>query len=300
MPPNHESVLRRLQSDAPKERLEIARYLAQHAEPQHEHALREAIARERILWITSALRRALARITPDPELESTVQLTDRDDLPQGFAAQVYSEALETTTSQLMHEIEPLLGSLRLAAEAEIADFQQSTTRRTIDRLDEFLEALARLRRAASAPKIEEFSLDETIQRCIQETPYPADIVVQKSGAQPCIVEGDSGLVSLAFTNGLRNAIDATCEIKDTSARVPIAIAWGTTDVDSWVSIVDAGIGFKGNILRAFEIGTTTKEGHLGMGLATANQAASSMGGRVVLVPNERGVRFEMRWPQKTT
>ncbi len=280
--------------------MEAARYFAEHAEPAHEQQLREAVASESVLWIKGALRRALARISPTPEPDASIDSIDRDDLPEGFAAQVYADALETTASQIMHEIEPLLGSLRLAAEAEIPNFDGSETRRGLDRLDEFLAALSRLRRAASAPKIEEFLLDEVVQRCIQETPTPDGIHIQKSGPQPCIVEGDSSLVALAFANGLRNAIEATNALPIDAPRVAITVAWGTTDVDYWVSIVDLGIGFKGNLHRAFDIGTTTKLGHLGMGLTTASQAATSMSGRVLLVPNERGVRFEMRWPKPTS
>ena len=294
MSPNPELLLRRLRSISPKDRLEAARYFAEHAEPAHERAIREAIAAESVLWIKGALRRALARISPTPEPETSI---DRDDLPEGFAAQVYAEALETTASQLMHEIEPLLGSLRLAAESEIPNFEVSATARVLNRLDEFLAALSRLRHAATAPKIEEFSLDETVQRCIQEMPIPAGISLQRAGPQPCVVEGDSSLVSLSFTNGLRNALEATVAAGGASVDLPITIAWGTTDVDYWVSIVDLGIGFKGNLQRAFDIGTTTKSGHLGMGLATARQALTSMSGRILLVPNERGVRFEMRWPR---
>jgi signal transduction histidine kinase len=292
-------MFRRLRSDSATERLEAARYFAQYALPEHERPLREAVARERVLWIKSALRRALARISPTPALDTANGSIDRDDLPAGFAAQVYAEALEMTASQLMHEIEPLLGSLRLAAETEVKDFDLSGTRRALDRLDEFFAALSRLRRAASAPKSEEFSLDETIQRCIEDTQIPETIQVQRAGTQPCIVEGDSSLVSMSFANGLRNAVEATVAAGGDSGRLPIAIGWGTTDVDNWVSVVDVGIGFKGNLQRAFDIGTTTKAGHLGMGLAIANQAMASMGGRIVLVPNDRGVRFEMRWPKKT-
>lgn len=299
MPINTEALVRQLRSDSPKERLEAARYLAVHALPEHEQVLREAVALESVLWIRSALRRALARISPIPELELIDRSIDRDDLPEGFAAQVYAEALETTASQLMHEIEPLLGGLRLAAEAEVMDFEHSSTGRWLDRLDQFLEALAHLRRAASSPKSEEISLDETIQRCIQETSVPDGIQIQKAGPQPCVVEGDGGLVALTFTNGLRNAVEATSKVGGDLARLPISVSWGTTDVDNWISIVDVGIGFKGNLKRAFEIGATTKSGHLGMGLAIANQAVESMGGQVILVPNERGVRFEMRWPKKT-
>jgi signal transduction histidine kinase len=192
----------------------------------------------------------------------------------------------------------MLGTLRLAAETEVPNFDESKTRRNIDRLDDLLSALSRLRRAASAPKIEEFPLDEMVIRLIQETNIPDGLQIQKAGPQPCIVEGDGGLVSLCLTNGLRNAIEATVEVGSDLNRLPIAVAWGTTDVDCWVSIVDLGVGFKGNLQRAFDIGTTTKAGHLGMGLATAKQALASMGGQAMLIPNERGVRFEMRWPKK--
>jgi signal transduction histidine kinase len=152
----------------------------------------------------------------------------------------------------------------------------------------------------SAPKIEEFPLDEVVQRLIQETQLPSGPQIQKAGPQPCVVEGDCGLVSLCLTNGLRNAIEASLEVGGDIGRVPTAVAWGTTDVDYWVSVVDLGVGFKGNLQRAFDIGTTIKAGHLGMGLATARQALLSMGGQVILIPNERGVRFEMRWPKKVT
>jgi signal transduction histidine kinase len=294
MPPNPDAYLRRLRSASNKERLEAARYFAENALPAHEQALREAVATETVLWIKGALRRALARITPEPTGHSSL---DSEDLPEGFAAQVYAEALETTTSQLIHEIEPLLGSLRLAAETEVPEFANSATCRSLDRLDQFVDALSRLRRAASAPRVEEFSLDEVVQRCIQEAAVPDSLSVLKSGPQPCIVEGDSGLVALSFTNGLRNAIEATVAAGGDASERPVTVAWGTTDKDYWISIVDVGIGFKGNLQRAFTIGATTKSGHLGMGLAIANQAVSSMSGRVLLVPNERGVRFEMRWPR---
>jgi hypothetical protein len=101
-------------------------------------------------------------------------------------------------SQLMHEIEPLLGSLRLPAESKVASFDASATRLALDRLDEFLAALSRLRRAASAPKMEEFSLDETVHRCVQEARAPNGIQIQKSGPQPCIAEGDSLLFRAGY------------------------------------------------------------------------------------------------------
>jgi signal transduction histidine kinase len=298
MPPNADTYHRRLKSKSSTIRLEAARYFADHAEVHDEHPLREALANERVQWIRSALQRAIARVSPQSTNGAFKPPIDRDDLPAGFAAQVHAEALETTASQLMHEIEPLLGTLRVAAMEEITDFDDSDTRRALDRLDDFLSALSRLRKAAGAPKSEEFALDETIQRCIDDTPNVEGVPIQSAGPKPCIVEGDSSLISLAFCNGLRNAIEATVAAGGNLAERPIVVSWQTTNTECWISIVDTGIGFKGNLERAFQIGTTTKAGHLGMGLAIADQSLTSMGGQVILVPNERGVRFEMRWPIK--
>ncbi len=297
MPQSAEHFLRRLQSETQTERLEAARYFATHAVASHENALRNALVRERVHWIRAALKRALARILPNAEFSSAEVSVDLDDLPERLAAQVYADALETAASQLIHEIEPILGTLRLAAEGEIPNFAESSTSRNLDRLDNLLAALSRLRRAAGAPKSEEFSLDEAVQRCIQETQVPEGIHVQKSGPLQCIVTGDGSLISMCLNNGLRNAIEATSALSGDTNTHPITFAWGQTDVDYWISIVDSGVGFKGNLQKAFEIGTTTKEGHLGMGLAIAKQALVSMGGELLLVPNARGVRFEMRWPK---
>lgn len=292
-----EHFLRRLKSETQTERLEAARYFASHAVAAHENALRDALARERVLWIRAALKRALAKILPNAEFASSENSVDTDDVPERFAAQVYADALETAASQLIHEIEPVLGTLRLAAEGEVQNFSESNTCRNLARLDSLLAAFSRLRRAASAPKVEEFSLDEAVQRCIQETQIPDGIQIQRAGPLPCIVNGDSSLISLCLANGLRNAIEATAALSGDTRKPPITVAWGQTDIDYWVSVLDSGVGFKGNLRRAFEIGTTTKEGHLGMGLAIANQAIGSMGGKLLLVPNARGVRFEMRWPK---
>jgi signal transduction histidine kinase len=300
MPSNPEALLRKLRSPSATERLEAARYFAEHAGPDDEKRLREAASRETVTWIKSALRRALARISPDVQMTDSSDSVDADELPKGFASQIFAEALETTTAQLLHEVEPLLGSLRLSAESEIADFEQSHTRQNLDRLDEFLGALSRLRRAASAPKIEEFSLDEVVNRCIADLVLPPELQVLRAGPIQCVVEADRSLISLCLSNGLRNAVEATVATGGSLDELPITISWGSTDIDNWVSILDLGIGFKGVLQKAFEIGSTTKEGHLGMGLAIVDQSMTSMAGRSALVPNERGVRFEIRWPKKTS
>lgn len=290
-----ETALRHLRSDEASERLEAARFLATHAVPENQAAIREALAHESVVWIKGALRRALVRIGADDNLV-VVSSVDHDDVPAGIAVQVHAEALETTTAQLIHEIEPLVGTLKLAAQADIEDYDGSQTRLAITRIDDFLEALSRLRRAAGAPKMEEFDLGLLIAEAIAEFQPSEGISLQKAGADHCIVVGDKTLVLMSVLNGLRNAIEATVAVGEPYDERPITLTWGSTNTDCWVSILDLGIGFKGNTHRAFEIGSTTKGGHLGMGLAITKQSIESMQGRVFLVPNTRGTRFEIRWP----
>lgn len=286
---------RKLGSADPRERLDAARHLAEHADGKQIGLIEGALAVETVAWVTSALKRALQRARPT---DSAAAGPERVELSADQTAQIYSDALETTAKQIIHEIEPILGALRLSAETEMTNFEGSDTKRGLERMEALVAGLARLRQAASAPKLEDFALDQCIFAWIAEEVGQKPVGVLRAGPQETVVEGDNGLVCLAFVNGLRNAIDATLALPIEGDRYPeITVNWGATDIDVWVAIVDAGIGFRGNLSRAFEIGSTTKAGHLGMGLATAQQAMTSLGGSVRLVPGERGVRFEMRWPK---
>jgi hypothetical protein len=290
----YEVIWRKLGSSDPRQRLEAARFLAENARQENAGQIEAALGIESVAWVRSALRRALQRVRPDipPTTADSVELSAID------TAQIYSDALETTSAQIIHEIEPILGSLRLSAQADVPNFDTSDTSRGLDRLDALVSALSRLRRAASAPKVEELALDQCIYSWIEEEIFSRPVRVLRAGPQNCIVEGDRGLICLCFVNGLRNAIDATTALTVENEKYPdVTVNWGSTDVDVWVSIVDIGIGFRGNVARAFDIGSTTKAGHLGMGLATAQQAMTSLDGSVRIIPDERGVRFEMRWPK---
>ena len=286
---------RKLGSTDPRERLEAARFLVESAQTRHAGQIEAALCVETVGWVRSALRRALQKVRPDTPAATAAEATE---LTAVYAAQIYSDALETTAAQIIHEIEPILGSLRLSAEADVPNFEASDTARGLDRLDALVASLSRLRRAASAPKVEELALDRCIYAWVEEEAAGKPVRVLRAGPQDCIVEGDKGLICLSFVNGLRNAIDATKALEtETNKYSDITVNWGATDIDAWVAIVDSGVGFRGNVARAFDIGSTTKAGHLGMGLATAQQAMTSMDGSVRLIPAERGVRFEMRWPK---
>ena len=108
-------------------------------------------------WVSNSLRRALQRARPT---DSVTPGPERVELSADQTAQIYSDALETTAKQIIHEIEPILGVLRLSAESEMANFEGSDTKRGLERMEALVAGLARLRQAASAPKLEDFALDQ--------------------------------------------------------------------------------------------------------------------------------------------
>lgn len=299
MSESNEKFRRQLVSSVPRERLAAARFFSSHASASDLDHLQSALANESVTWIEGALKRAIIRADPDARFQPSIVVRQQteDDNPEGYTTQVYAEALEVTSKQILHELEPLVGSARLAASREIPNFNESKTNAILSQLNDFMAAISRLRESASPPKTEEFHLDLTIDDLIGQTECGDDVVFQVSGKRPCTVDGDRGLVTLAFKNGLKNAIEAQQpELEGGSSR--IVVTWGVTDVEYWISILDDGVGFTGNIVRAFEMGRTSKANHLGMGLAIAKQSMHSMNGDVTLTPRDKGMLYHMSWPKK--
>lgn len=285
-----------LQSTDAHSRLKAARFLESNAEVKDFDRISAAWAHEEVFRIKKVLSRALDRLK---EL-STSQLLD-DPEPIELADEIYSRSLVETTRMLLHELRPIIGPLIQRAKTEIPDYDSSQTARQITRLTSLLDGFDRLAKAASAAKYEDFDLADLI-RDVSKIVRPDNglITVEQIGPEPLIVSGDPTLAYMVISNGMRNAFEASVTVQqngDPSSR--IIVTWGETDVDYWVSIADRGPGLPIGSNQIWEIGTTNKKDHLGMGLAIAKQAAKSLQGIITLNPRaEGGVAFEFRWRKR--
>lgn len=295
------TALRLLNSAGAHDRLTGARFLARSATVDDLDDIDRAIRKENVFWVRNALLRALRRTQfseqgDTGDVSADIDQTNTAPNDQQFE-EIYSNALQETTSLLLHEIEPLLGTARLYAKREISDFEDSKTKKQLDMLDSLLVAIAELRAASTLAKPVELDLSSLIREVTDQRKGTRGVDIQLAGPSPFVVLADRGRLLLAITNGLRNAIEATQAVNSVD-QLSIVINWNRTDQDYWISIIDNGSGLKASLDKIFEIGSSSKKGHLGMGLPAARRAAISMGGDITLTPRDGvGVQFEIRWPR---
>jgi signal transduction histidine kinase len=281
-----------LGATAPDDRLRGARTLVRTCLPEDAAALQSALQNETNKWVKSALKKALLSL----ETESSLPVkAGADDEEERIIDQITAEAVEETTKRLVHEIRPILGRLDVAARGEVPDYDASDTRAQWARLERLLIVVDKLSHAASAPIYKDFNLPGVLDGLIAAEGAGSAAHVQCAGPKPFVVWSDATFVEIIVANAIRNAVEASAELPQGQ---PIVVTWGATDCDYWIAVLDRGCGLPAGSQKIFEMGSTTKKGHFGMGLATAKQAALSLNGKISLVPREQGgVRFEFAWPK---
>lgn len=275
-------------------RLRAARYFQLAAGPDDLPVIQRAYDSEETYWVRQALEDAIRTASGDASHEVTPQEAEGP-----FPKELYRRALGETTGSLIHEVQPLLGRLKMAAMAELENYESSRTAQRIGQLDELVSALNNLRRATEPPLLREFELGAWVRSVVEDelngTGFPEAVLY---GTEHLVAVGDPGLLHLVLSNATRNAIEATVAAHP-QPLPPLLVTWGDTDRAFWIAVADAGSGPPAGRAFAFRTGRSTKPGHLGMGLAVAAAAMDSLSGEIALTRREHspGARLEFRWPK---
>ena len=231
--------LQTLGTESWHDRLKAARALTSLAQPDDLQALLAAQASETVSYVKKALDSGIRRVRRDIEEERAV---DAESIPPSVMRQVHAKAVEEVARTLLHEIEAIAGAIALAASREVPDYAQSATKAQVDRLEKQLEGITRLKAAAAAPKMVQFSLGSWVKELVAEEAGDTGFSISLVGPENLVVEGDPKLLRLAVCNGLRNAIEAVqerpLELDNGASR--IVVSWEATDVECWVAIKDDG------------------------------------------------------------
>ncbi len=273
-------------------RLAAARELAELAEKRDLPRLRKLLSVERVAWIRSALSVAIQRLSGSMD-------EPHDPAPDDQAEAI--DATERVSKILVHEIRPRLGRVDLSASLEIANYEDSQTAAELARLRDLVDVLEELGSSAATPRNSAFDLtaevhaiaNEQVEEHERRTGRRPEVQFMVLAAVPLV--SDARKVRMILGNALRNAFEATDEPQ--YRTLPVALSWGTTDVDAWVVLRDFGPGLDAPPSALIQPATTSKATHFGMGLTIADQAARSLQGRITPRSAEgRGTIFEVRWP----
>lgn len=271
-------------------RLAAARYLSTHAAPDDAAVLRSALVAETVPWVRRALELALKRATASAMLE--LDSLDNEALAGLDTSQIYAKACEEVAGSIVHEFSPLVGLLRVAVRKDIGEcYVGSQSERLLDQLQGLLRAIRELRKAAQAPSFSDFQVADLVSEVIVSLGAERSTQVYQSGPSDLMVSADRDQLRLAITNGLRNAVEAAHEAQEPR----VVVTWGYTANEFYLAIKDNGSGFSVDPTSAIKMGRTSKAGHIGFGLALAEQAIRSMHGELDLRTSVDGATFELRW-----
>jgi signal transduction histidine kinase len=290
-----EEARKELESENAYARLQAVRALARQMTSDESSLLRETLAKERDAYVRQAIADALGR----PSRAAQQLLPDDGIEAEGAPYQEGQQrGFQEAAELFVHELRRIVGLLAVAAASDLGE--QLATSRTaayVKELSDLADAVEQLGDTQRDLDIESFDLSALLRDSVARESESTRVQVVMPDMPPLEVSGQPRLVELAARNGIRNAIEATELASEPHAEV--LVAWGETDRDVWVSVLDRGIGLPAKRAKILELGVSSKRGHRGAGLQIAARAARALGGALKLDDRrDGGARFEIRWPRR--
>lgn len=245
------------------------------------------------IFVKNAINKIINKINFPQQNESEIINNELNTFD--FNKKVKAEAIEWVSGTILHELSKYVAQIQLEAKAEVKDYHNSKVKNKIDKFIEVFDAISDLKKANNLNNFINFDLHDYILDFIDQEYYEHSDYIALIGAKPFNINSSKGLISLVFKNGLKNAIEAV-SIKNIEDR-RISIILGNKYSEYWISIIDNGPGLSEESKnKLFNIGITTKESHIGFGLAIAEQAIQTLNGQVELNNSDKGgAEFKMCW-----
>ena len=255
--------------------------------------LRRISENEDDMFVKNAIKKIINKINSPQQNENEVINTELNAFD--FNKKVKAEAIEWVSGTIIHELSKYVAQIQLEAQAEVEDYHNSNVKNKIDKFIEVFDAISDLKKANNLNNFINFDLHDYILDFIEQEYFEHLDYIALIGVKPFNINSSKGLISLVFKNGLKKAIEAV-SIKNIEDR-RISIILGNKSSEYWISIIDNGPGLSENSKnKLFNIGISTKESHIGFGLAIAEQAIQTLNGQIELNNSDKGgAEFKMCW-----
>jgi signal transduction histidine kinase len=206
-------------------------------------------------------------------------------------------SLGEAAATLAHEIRNPLTAIQAALDCQREDLRAGRTpeNRHLDlihaeirRLNGFLERSLELSRPLALQR-ESCDLNALLRATLQRVPAPTGVTIAAEfGESLPRVQGDPELLVQALSNLLKNAVEASKDVR---------VSTGRDDGTVLVRVASEGARIPPDVLpRLFEPFVTSKPRGTGLGLAYARKVATAHNGRVEGKNTDTGVLFEVRLP----
>ncbi|EHU2134088.1 histidine kinase-, DNA gyrase B-, and HSP90-like ATPase family protein [Acinetobacter baumannii 25493_8] len=194
---------------------------------------------------------------------------------------VKSRAIAENLSFVIHELQPIIGSIDLFASQEIENYEASKVAGEIDCLRGLVEMFSAWRKAENPLVYKSININALVREEITRlTPIYNDEIINNI-KEDLIFDVDISLLRVIISNGLRNACESTLLVKDRSPQ-KICINGGTTDKFLWISIIDDGLGLADEQPNLLKVNNSTKSKGRGFGLAIISKSLDAMKGSLNL------------------
>lgn len=288
------SLLTELKNLRPDKQIEKLKEIEKNVTPEQIATIKAAAREANQPWLSSALQDIVSSnkqgpIKPkQPHIEEgTVDLHA-----------LRSEAVSDSIGQILHELEPIVGSIKLLAKSEVDDFDSSRVKHELMLLDELLETFENWKKVEQPPNYQETNLFEIIEKEWSRLQSKSTVSLTINISKELTFNLDPSLFRIVCSNALRNAIEA-CKEPTVRIKKPILINSNTTNNSLWLSIIDDGLGLQGKSEELMKSRFTTKPGNQGLGLALIDKAINQLNGNWELTSSKTGgAEFSFEIPKK--
>ena len=293
---NINSLLTELKNLRPDKQIEKLKEIEKNITPE-QIATIEAAAREANQpWLSSALQDIVSSSKQGPSKPEQAQPF----LDEGISDlnAIRSEAVSDSIGQILHELEPIVGSIKLLAISEVSEFESSRIKHELMLLDELLETFENWRKVEQPPNYQETNLYEIIEKEWSRLKPKSSVGLTINISKELTFNLDPSLFRIVCSNALRNSIEA-CKEPTIREKKPILINSNTTNSSLWLSIIDDGIGLQRKSEELMKSRFTTKPGNQGLGLALVDKAIKLLNGNWDLTNSKAGgAEFSFEIPKK--
>jgi signal transduction histidine kinase len=291
---NINSLLTELKNLRPDKQIEKLKEIEKNITPEQVATIEAAAKEANQPWLSSALQDIVSSSKQGPSKPASSPLDEGiSDLNA-----IRSEAVSDSIGQILHELEPIVGSIKLLAISEVNEFESSRIKHELMLLDELLETFENWRKVEQPPNYQEANLYDIIEKEWSRLQPKSSVELTINISKELTFNLDPSLFRIVCSNALRNSIEA-CKGLTIREKKPILVNSNKTNSSLWLSIIDDGIGLQGKSDELMKSRFTTKPGNQGLGLALVDKAIKLLNGNWYLTKSKTGgAEFSFEIPKK--